>query len=124
MYFRSTSINAIINLEILKYSIKCGCPVNDSLSKVIFLLGDLSILRYWHKNLGGELNKNISKYIASSGNLKCLRYARANGYSWDEQTCSAAASNGHIKCLIYLHENRCLWSKTTTSSAAWNGQNF
>ena len=61
----------------------------------------------------GELTwddlQTISHNAAKNGYLNVLKYARANGCSWNEETCAIAAEGGHLEVLKYLHENGCPW---------------
>ncbi len=138
-YKSETSLKtSSINIDILKYSISCGCPISTYLGKTIALNGNLECLIYIYERrhsrttsedlalyaiIGGHLEclkylhhekkckliKHFSEYAARYGHLECLKYLHEYNCPWDWMTCSWAAENGHLDCLKYLHENGCPW---------------
>ena len=46
-----------------------------------------------------------------------LQWARANGCSWNENTCLVAAVMGHLEVLQWLHANGCPWDTSTCWAA-------
>ena len=47
--------------------------------------------------------------------LEVLKWARANGCTWDEWTCSYAAESGRLAVLQWAHANGCPWDKLVSS---------
>ena len=58
---------------------------------------------------------------AEGGQLDVLRWARANGFPWDNRTCSLAAARGHLDVLQWARANRCEWDEFTCNNAAKGG---
>jgi hypothetical protein len=50
-----------------------------------------------------------------------LKWARENGCSWDDETCSDAAMGGHIELLRWARENGAPWTEITRRIAASKG---
>ena len=48
---------------------------------------------------------------AAIGNLYLLRHLRGEGYSWNVESCFAAAENGHLEVLKYLIKSNCPWNQ-------------
>lgn len=48
---------------------------------------------------------------AGGGHLSVLKWARDQGCSWTELTCTAAAAGGHLQTLRWLRENGCPWDR-------------
>ena len=42
-------------------------------------------------------------YAAVDGYLNLIKWARANGCSWNTQTCARAAQGGHLEVLQWAH---------------------
>lgn len=78
------------NLELIKWLLENGCPVDD----------------------------NICTTIVKLDNLKLLKYMLNNGYSCNEDTFAIAASNGNLEILDFLHKNKCRWNGKACSFAA------
>jgi hypothetical protein len=50
-----------------------------------------------------------------------LQWARANGCSWNEDTCASAAAGGHLEVLKWARANGCPWNALTCFDAAAGG---
>jgi hypothetical protein len=60
---------------------------------------------------------------ASAGSAAVLDWLRdVHGYSWDRETCAAAAAAGHLDLLRHARAQGCAWDWTTAARAAEAGR--
>jgi hypothetical protein len=82
--------------------------------------GNLQVLQ-WAKAVGFTMNEQTSYLAASAGHLQVLKWARENGCPWEEWTCAHAAEGGHLEVLKWALENACPWNEWTCKCAAGKG---
>lgn len=83
----------------------------------ISALGRLNLLHRAREN-DFPLDKRTCSTVAKGEHLGVLQWARSNGCSWSEDTCSSAAEGGALQ---WARSNGCLWNATTCFSAAKGG---
>nr|WIL04759.1 ankyrin repeat-containing protein [Cedratvirus duvanny] len=83
--------------------------------------GQLKVLQ-WARANGYSWNEDTCVYAAKEGHLEILQWLRANGCPWDEYTCAYTAENGHLKVLQWARANGCPWDENTCAYAVYNGQ--
>jgi hypothetical protein len=109
------TINAAVgqgNLEMVKYCIANGCPVNEFTCARAAMTGYLEVLKYLHEEVKAPWDENTAEWAAGNGHLHILEYLVERKYhEYDEYACVCAASNGHLDCLKFLHE---------TAKAPWD----
>jgi len=113
------------NLEILKWLVEQGCPLDPSevmlravsegylhVIKWVAEFNDVSLL--WTP-------RHLFDYGASSRNLDVMKWLKERNYLWCAKTCAQAAGNRHLEALKRLRENQCSWDATTASFTFKNG---
>lgn len=108
------------NLDILKWLLSEGCPLNGNCFSVAAGIGNLEMIQYL-LDINCPKSNYVCEYAAAGGHLKCLIFLHENNFLWCENTCSSAAEKGHLHCLEYAHNNGCSWDAYTCSSAASYG---
>jgi hypothetical protein len=125
----------VINMKVLKYSLKSGCPLNAYLMEMIGVYGNITMLKYAHEelrcphdrytsamiaergNMGMlkyimnsefEIAENILQYGCKSKKLNIIKYLYEKGYKWDEYCAEMLVECGDIKMLKYAHKNGCI----------------
>ena len=97
------------NLEMLKYCVDNGCPVQKDLSSIIAQLGHLNVLKFLIGEKKFEYNvRAVITGAASSGNLDMLKYLVEDKKHNDEWSYFAgflaSAGDGHLDCVKYFVE--------------------
>ena len=97
------------NIEILKYCVDNGCPVQKDLSSIIAQLGHLNVLKFLIGEKKFEYNvRAVITGAASSGNLDMLKYLVEDKKHNDEWSYFAgflaSAGDGHLDCVKYFVE--------------------
>jgi len=104
------------NLEMIKYCVTNGCPVDEwtcaPACAQAAKYGHLECLKYLHEEVNAPWNAHTAAWAALKGHLHILEYLVEREYDqYDEYACANAATNGHSDCLKYLHE---------TAKAPWD----
>ena len=68
--------------------------------------GDLDMVKYCVEN-GCPMNARACAYAAEEGHLDVLKYLHEHDCPWDSKTCEYAHMRNHIDCLNYAIEQRC-----------------
>ena len=79
--------------------------------------GHLPVLE-WARQNGCTWDEGTCTGAASRGHLAVLQWARHHGCTWDEDTCARAAGGGHLAVLQWAYKNNCPWSGSTILEAA------
>jgi ankyrin repeat protein len=113
------------NLEMVKYCVANGCPVNELACACAAKYGHLECLKYLHEvaKAPWDLDWRTAWMAAENGHLHILEYLVERKFDdFDDDACAFAAENGHLNCLKYLHEvAKAPWDSRTASWAAKNG---
>jgi len=111
------------NLEMVKYCVANGCPVNVLACAHAANYGHLECLKYLHEVAKAPWDSRTANWAASNGHLHILEYLVEREYDeYNEFACANAAGNGHLDCLKYLHEEaKAPWDWKTANRAASNG---
>ena len=102
------------NLEMVKYCVANGCPIDAFACANAALEGHLECLKYLREEAKAPWDFKTAYWAAENGHLHILEYLVERKYDkYDAWACMLAAENGHLDCLKYLHE---------TAKAPWNSQ--
>ena len=100
------------NLEMVKYCVANGCPIDVSACEFAAQNGHLECLKYLREEAKAPWNRGTASMAALNGHLHILEYLVERKYDqFNVHACGLAAANGHLDCLKYLHE---------TAKAPWN----
>jgi hypothetical protein len=100
------------NLEMVKYCVANGCPIDVSACEFAAQNGHLECLKYLREEAKAPWNRGTASMAAENGHLHILEYLVERKYDqFNVHACGLAAANGHLDCLKYLHE---------TAKAPWN----
>jgi len=110
---RTLNVAAILgNLDMIKYCVANGCPVDEWACAHAAYHGDLECLKYLREEEKAPWNWATAANAAKNGHLHILEYLVERKYDeYDAWACSYAVKNGHLDCLKFLHE---------TAKAPWN----
>ena len=97
------------NLEMLKYCVDNGCPVQKDLCVIVAGLGHLNVLKFLIDEKKFEYNvRTVITGAGSSGNLDMLKYLIEDKKHADFESkvavLLASICNGHLDCVKYLVE--------------------
>ena len=111
-----TMAGSIGNLEMVKYCVANGCPVDEwtcaPACTYAAKYGHLECLKYLHEEVKAPWNSYTAAAAAQKGHLHILEYLVERKYDqFDDFACRRAAEKGHLDCLKFLHE---------TAKAPWN----
>ena len=111
------------NLEMIKYCVANGCPVNELACARAAENGHLECLKYLHEDVKAPWDKETATEAASNGHLHILEYLVERKFDkYSAGSCKWATANGHLNCLKYLHEvAKAPWDSRTAAQAAYNG---
>ena len=111
------------NLEMLKYCVANGCPVNELACAHAAENGHLECLKYLHEVAKAPWDWRTAWMAAENGHLHILEYLVERKFDdFDEKAFYDAAENGHLDCLKYLHEvAKAPRDERTAHKAAYNG---
>ena len=99
------------NLEMVKYCVANGCPIDGSACSEAALKGHLECLKYLREE-AKAWDLNTAVCAAQNGQLHILEYLVERKFDkFDAHACELAAREGHLDCLKYLHE---------TAKAPWD----
>ena len=76
----------------------------------------------WARQNGCSWNESTCSHAAIGGHLAVLQWARHNGCRWSAGTCTSAALTGHLAVLQWARQKGCHWNKDTCAFAAAGGQ--
>ena len=100
------------NLEMVKYCVANGCPIDTAACACAAENGHLECLKYLREEEKAPWNWATAANAAKNGHLHILEYLVERKYDeYDAWACSYAVKNGHLDCLKFLHE---------TAKAPWN----
>jgi len=103
------------NLEIVKYCVANGCPIDTGACSRAALHGQLECLKYLHEDVKAPWNSFTASNAATYGHLHILEYLIERKYDrFNERACENAAKYGHLDCLKLLRKT----AKATWDSAA------
>jgi hypothetical protein len=93
------------NLEMVKYCVANGCPVDEGACADAAKYGHLECLKYLHEEGKAPWNSDTAARAAQKGHLHILEYLVERKYKiYYKEACAYAASSGHLDCLKFLHE--------------------
>ena len=92
------------NLEMAKYCVANGCPVNELACARAAGNGDLECLKYLHEDVKAPWDWRTGAWAASNGHLHILEYLFERKYKFGARSCEYAAEEDQLECLKYLHE--------------------
>ena len=93
------------NLEMVKYCVANGCPIDGSACSEAALKGHLECLKYLREE-AKAWDLNTAVCAAQNGQLHILEYLVERKFDkFDAYACELAAREGHLDCLKYLHES-------------------
>ncbi|CAL6359232.1 unnamed protein product [Bathycoccus prasinos] len=102
------------NLEMVKYCVANGCPINTVACASAARNGHLECLKYLREEVKAPLNSLTASFAALNGHLHILEYLVERKFDkYTEDSCYNAARYGYLDCLKYLHE---------TAKAPWNSR--
>jgi len=102
------------NLEMVKYCVANGCPIDGWVCADAAENGQLEVLKYLHEEVKATWDSRTASRAAAKGHLHILEYLVERKYDqYSVYACTVAAENGHLDCLKYLHE---------TAKAPWNSR--
>jgi hypothetical protein len=102
------------NLEMVKYCVVNGCPMDTDACSSAAVHGQLECLKYLHEEGKAPWDSHTAAWAAIYGHLHILKYLVERKYDkYTEYACVDAARNGHLDCLKFLHE---------TAKAPWDFQ--
>jgi hypothetical protein len=112
------------NLEMIKYCVANGCPVNGIACACAARSGHLECLKYLHEEVKAPWDSGTAAWAAGNGQLHILEYLFQRKYNkYDIYACNYAARKGHLDCLKYLHETaKAPWDDTAVLYAHRNNQ--
>jgi hypothetical protein len=100
------------NLEMVKYCVANGCPIDTVACSCAAEYGQLECLKHLREEGKAPWNWATATWAAQNGHLHILEYLVERKYKhYEEDVCAYAAENGHLDCLKFLHE---------TAKAPWN----
>jgi hypothetical protein len=100
------------NLEMVKYCVANGCPMDEYACAGAAEYGHLEMLKYLHEEVKAPWGRTTAAWAAEKGHLHILEYLVECDYDeYDENACGYAALDDHFDCLKYLHE---------TAKAPWD----
>jgi len=100
------------NLEMVKYCVANGCPMDEYACAGAAEYGHLEMLKYLHEEVKAPWGRTTAAWAAEKGHLHILEYLVECDYDeYDEYACGYAALDDHFDCLKYLHE---------TAKAPWD----
>jgi len=102
------------NLEMVKYCVANGCPIDTAACSSAASHGQLECLKYLHEEVKAPWDWRTAAFAAHSGHPHILEYLVERKYDkFNPKVCWCAASNGQLDCLKFLHE---------TAKATWNSE--
>lgn len=116
-----TALEAVCNLEILKFLLENGCPYSREVLSCAAEKGCLDTIVYLHENGYAYENYYPHRYAANNGHLNVIIYLQGIGCLWDARASENAAHSGHLDIVTYLHEHNCPWDASTFIEAAGSG---
>ena len=100
------------NLEMVKYCVANGCPIDAFACANAALEGHLECLKYLREEGKAPWTYHTASWAAENGHLHILEYLVERKLDkYDAWACMLAAENGHLDCLKYLRE---------TAKAPWD----
>jgi hypothetical protein len=100
------------NLEMVKYCVANGCPVDEWTCVGAVYNGHLECLKCLHEEGNAPWNSLTAARAALKGHLHILEYLVERKYNkYKENACKYAAMRGHLDCLKFLRE---------TAKAPWD----
>jgi hypothetical protein len=100
------------NLEMVKYCVANGCPVDAGACADAAEYGHLECLKYLHEEVKAPWNSYTAAWAAQKGHLHILEYLVERKYNkFNKDVCLYAAWYGHLDCLKFLRE---------TAKAPWS----
>jgi hypothetical protein len=110
------------NLEMVKYCVANGCPINTVACAFAAFNGHLEVLKYLREEVKAPWDRRTAAWAADNGHLHILEYLVERKYDkFDEDACAYAAREGHLDCLKYLHETaKWLWNSQAVRRAHEN----
>jgi hypothetical protein len=111
-----TMAGSIGNLEMVKYCVANGCPMDEwtcaRACAHAAKYGHLECLKYLHEEVKAPWDWDTAALAAGNGHLHILEYLVERKYDkYDELAYSYAALKGHLDCLKFLRE---------TAKAPWS----
>jgi len=100
------------NLEMVKYCVANGRPMDGSSCAEAAYNGHLECLKYLHEVAKAPWGSGTASWAAQKGHLHILEYLVERKYNkFNQDACSYAATKGHLDCLKFLRE---------TAKAPWS----
>jgi len=122
---RTLNVAAILgNLDMIKYCVANGCPVDEWACAHAAYHGDLECLKYLHEEGNAPWDWRAAAMAAEHGHLHILEYLFERKYDKYGAAVFVAARNGHLDCLKYLHETAKVpfWDEDAIKNAHKNNQ--
>jgi hypothetical protein len=115
------------NLDMVKYCVENGCPMDAEACSCSAFEGHLDVLKYLHEH-GCPWDSDTCRWARAQDHFDCLIYAIQNqcpGFeqqcAWDEDTIISAASQGNLDMVKYCVENGCPMDAEACSCSAFEG---
>jgi hypothetical protein len=107
---KETSLKTVvINMKVLKYSLKSGCPLNAYLMEMIGVYGNITMLKYAHEELRCPHDRYTSSMIAERGNMGMLKYIMNSEFEIAENILQYGCKSKKLNIIKYLYEKGYKW---------------
>ena len=108
-------------VALAKWALAEGCPREHEYGNMAYAAaqhGHAELVKWLCGEKGFAMDGWVMNHAARSGNLELVQWLRAEGCSWNWQTCYQAVEKGHVEVLRWARENGCRWDEWTRDKAA------